>query len=258
MKVYMSEMYEVMPTVAIAHADQAGSGMDILDARATELKKYADVLGYNVIDICGSDLTYECMTDILQVTKPAVLFNFSYGCKEYLMGNPVNGIMRRTLTSGNDDCPTPSVAGASISQEDSEILYGTNNLHAVAGTAVIAYSSHAASQLGPEIIKAGSPAFVGFSEDLVIVSDDTKTQDIFRDALLPLAKRILQGWTVGAAVEATRIDLVNKIKEYKVKGSDLISLPMFYNRRSLTLLGDPNWKLKGVQPQYLHFINPRG
>ena len=211
-------------------------------------------------------IPYECMTDILQVTKPAVLFNFSYGCKEYLMGNPVNGIMRRTLTSGNDDCPTPSVAGTSISQEDSEILYGTNNLHVVAGTAVIAYSSHAASQLGPEIIKAGSPAFVGFSEELVIVSDETKTQDIsrgvfavgdngtllyytrtqdiFRDALLPLAKRILQGWTVGAAVEATRIDLLNKIKEYKAKGDDLISLPMFYNKRSLTLLGDPNWKLK--------------
>ena len=43
--------------IAIAHADQAGSGMDILDAWATELKKYADGLGYNVIDICGSDLT---------------------------------------------------------------------------------------------------------------------------------------------------------------------------------------------------------
>jgi len=218
----------VMPTVAIAHADHAGSGMDILDAWATELKKYADGLGYNVIDICGSDLTYEGLTEILQDTKPAVLFYFGFGDKTHLIGNDT----RPALTGQKDKDWKPYTNGM------------LGNLQSVAGTAVIAYSSRAASQLGQEIIKAGSPCFVGFSEDLIIVSDDTRTQDIFRDALLPLAKRILQGWTVAKAVEATHVDLLNKIKEYKAKGYDLISLPMFYNKKSLTLLGDPNWKLK--------------
>lgn len=220
-----------MQTVAIAHADQVGGGMDILEEWANELKKYADGMGYTVIDICGSDLTYECMTKILGVTKPAVLFYFGFGDKAHLMGND----MRPALTN--------RFQSLSFSYTNGML----SNLDVIKGTAVIAYASHAASQLGPEITMAGSPCFVGFSDSLIVVSDKDNTLNIFKESLLPLAKRILYGWTVGKAVEATRIDLLNKIKEYKVKGSDLISIPMFYNRRSLTLLGDPNWKLKGYK-----------
>jgi len=229
-------MRSVMPTVAIAHADQAGGAMDILDQWANELKKYANEIGYTVIDICGSDLTYEGLTEILQDTKPAVLFNFSIGTAFCLIGND----MECTLTSG-EKCNVPK-----LDLNFQPLNRRQNNLNVVAGTAVIAYSSYAATELGPEIIKAGSPCFVGFSDNLIVVSDDIGTQDIFKESLLPLAKRILQGWTVGKAVEATHVDLLNKIKEYKVKGYDLISMPLFYNEKSLTLLGDPNWKLKGV------------
>ena len=230
----------VMPTVAIAHADQAGGAMDILEEWAQELKKSAYEMGYTVIDICGSDLTYEGLTDILQATKPAVLFNFSMGTECCLIGND----MKCMLTGGRNvtSCMTPTCTF----EGEPLKLRCKNNLNVVAGTAVIAYSSRAASQLGQEIIKAGSPAFVGFSEYLIIVSDNTGTQDIFKESLLPLAKRILEGWTVGNVVKAAHVDLLNKIKEYKVKGYDLISMPLFYNEKSLTLLGDPNWKLKGV------------
>jgi len=206
-------------TVAIAHTDQAGiakypkTGMRLpIDTWAVELGKYAKSLGYNVVDISGQDLTYERMTSILQQTKPAVLFYFGFGDKTSLIGNDT----RPVLTS--------------------------DNLDAVAGTAVIAYASYAGSQLGPEIIKAGSPAFVGFSDSLVIVSDKHGTENIFKESLLPLAFHILDGWTVGAAVYAARRDMLTIVMQNKER--KLISIPIFANRKSLTYFGNPNWKLK--------------
>ncbi len=145
---YQRKVYTPEITVAIAHADQAGSGMDILDTWAQELKKFANGMGYTVIDICGSDLTYECLTEILEVTKPAVLFNFSVGTEYCLIGND----MKCTLTGGEDvtSCMTPTCTFERRPLK----LRRKNNLNVVAGTAVIAYSSRAASQLGLEIIKA--------------------------------------------------------------------------------------------------------
>lgn len=116
-----------------------------------------------------------------------------------------------------------------------------SNLHAVSGTAVISYSNYAGGQLGQNMIKAGCPVLAGFGEDLIFVSDTVGTQDIFKESLLPLAKRVLEGRTMGEAVEATRSDLSSSIQKYKAY--EVISLPLFYNMKQLTLLGDPNWKL---------------
>jgi hypothetical protein len=218
------KMIEKMPTVAIAHADRAGGAMDILDKWAVELEDYAMALGYDVIDIRGSDLTYERMTDILQYTKPAVLFNFGFGSEMGLLGND----LKPMLTRGVNKEWVPYT---------NDIL---GNLKVLAGTVIITYSSSTA-QLGADIIKSGSPAFVGFIGDLIVISDNRRSQDIFKDALLPLAKRILDRLTIGEAVEATRNDLLNAVKKYKV--IELVSVPLYYERKYLTLLGDPDWKL---------------
>jgi len=201
-------------TIAIAHTDQIGGAMDILDTWAAELQKYAESLGYNVIDISGSNLTYERTTSILKETQPAVLFYMGFGDKTQLIGNDKRPVL--------------------------------SNLN-VTGTAVIAYSSHAAAQLGPEIIKAGSPCFVGFSDQLIVVSDKIAplvqaTENIFKESLLPLAFHILDGWTVGAAVYAARRDMLTIVMQNKER--KIISIPIFANRKSLTYFGDPNWKLK--------------
>ena len=198
-------------TIAIAHADQIGGAMDILENWAAELQKYAKSLGYNVIDISGSDLTYERTTSILQETQPAVLFYMGFGDKTQLIGNDKRPVL--------------------------------SNLN-VAGTAVIAYASHAAAQLGPEIIKAGSPCFVGFSDQLIVVSGELlslKGLEIFKESLLPLAFHILDGWTVGATVYAARRDMLTIVMQNRER--KLISIPIFSNRKSLTYFGDPNWKL---------------
>lgn len=116
-----------------------------------------------------------------------------------------------------------------------------SNLKSISGTAIIAYSCNSAYQLGKCCVAAGSPFYVGFSDNLLVVSDQFGTQNLFRDSLLPLAKRMLEGWTVGAAVEATRTDLINYTKTYKPV--ELISVPMWYNRKYLVIEGDSSWQL---------------
>lgn len=201
-------------TVAIAYADQVGGAMKILNKWAVELEKYADSLGYNVVDISGSDLTYERITSILQETQPAVLVYLGFGDKTQLIGND-----NRFVLTGDKE----------------------NNLNALAGTAVVAYASYAGA-LGPEIIRAGSPAFIGFSDSLTIISDKSGTTNIFKESLLLLAFHILDGWTVGAAVYAARRDMLTIAMQNKERQH--ISTRIFANRKSLTYFGDPNWKLK--------------
>ncbi len=110
----------------------------------------------------------------------------------------------------------------------------------LSGVAVVTYSGKAEFEMGADIIKAGSPVFVGFNDNLVVVSDKFESQDIFKNALLPLAKRILDGWTVGDAIVVTKAMLLHGVKKYK--DYNLISVPLWYNRKYLTVLGDANWK----------------
>ena len=75
-----------MTIIAISHSNLGSNDItSYLDTWAIELIGYSKNLGYTVIDIAGNDNTYERMTEILTATKPAILFNFSHGCKTYLM-----------------------------------------------------------------------------------------------------------------------------------------------------------------------------
>ena len=215
-----------MTTIAVARSNLGpGDATNILDGWALELEGYARSLGYNVVDISGKDLTYDGMTRILTATKPKILFNFSHGCKNYLIGNDLGC----TLTRGWEDVIACGVCGKA------------SNLSVVKGMAVVAYSCNAATQLGKCMIAYGSPAFVGFSDSLIVVSDAFGMQDIFRDTLMPMAHKILTGMPIGAAVELTKADLRETVLQYKP--IELISVPLEYNREYLELLGDPNWSL---------------
>lgn len=205
-----------MTKIAIAHADRAGGAMDILDIWAVELEKYAEALGYNVIDISGPDMTYDRMPGILEEIKPALLINFSFGGKTCLWGNPIDGMTKHTLSQ--------------------------DNLDVLKGIAVISYSNYTAGELGQNMIKAGCPSLAGFSDNLIVVSDKNNTQYIFKDCLLLLAKRVLMAYTMGEATEIMRRYILNQVKLYKTK--EFISIPLFYNGKYLTQFGDPGWKLR--------------
>jgi hypothetical protein len=220
-------------TVAIAHADLGqGDATHILSSWAIELENYARQLGYyNIVDISSHDLVYERFTDILQNTHPSVLFNFSHGCRSYLVGND----LRCTLARGSEwDQAHPDHFACGICGMPS-------NLKMVSGMGIVAFSCHSAYQLGKCCVAAGSPFYIGFSDSLVITSDKYGNQNIFKETLLPLSKRILDGWPIGTAVEQTREDLLNTVKQYKI--IELVSVPLWYDRKYLTQLGDPNWRL---------------
>ncbi len=221
-------------TVAIARSNLGqGDATWHLDQWGLELENYAQQLGYNIIDISGVDLVYERFTEILQNTHPAVLFNFSHGCRSYLVGND----LRCSLTRGAEwEQSHPDHFACGVCGKPS-------NLKSISGTSIIAYSCHAAYQLGRCSIQYGAPSFTGFTDSLVITSDKYGTQNIFKDALLPLSKRILDGWRIGMAVEQTREDLLKTVKQYKIV--ELVSVPLWYDRKYLTQLGDPNWSLMG-------------
>jgi len=215
------------PTIAVSHSNLGpGDATFILDQWALELISYATTLGYPVIDIGGSNLTYERMTEILLQTKPAILFNFSHGCRTYLMGND----MRCTLTRGQQDPESCGMCGM------------PSNLKVIEGTAIVAYSCHSGAQLSKCAIQYGSPMYIGFSDSLIVVSDKFGTQNIFKESLLPLAKRLLEGWTAGDAIDAARNDLLNNVKLYKPV--ELISVPLYYNKKYLVLEGNPGWRLQ--------------
>ena len=214
------------PVIAVSHSNLGpGDATFHLDMWVMELIQYARQLGYPVIDIGGADLTYYRMTEILTSTKPAILFNFSHGCRTYLMGND----MQCTLTRGWEDPQSCGVCGK------------PSNLNAISGMAVIAYSCHSGAQLSKCAIQYGSPAYVGFSDNLIVVSDKYGTQNIYKDALLPIAQHVLENWTIGEAVQQARNDLLSAVKQYKPV--ELISVPLYYNRKYLVLEGNPDWRL---------------
>jgi len=213
-------------TVAVARSNLGpGDATAILDKWALELESRILSLGYNLVDISGPNLTYEGMTRILTATKPKILFNFSHGCKNYLIGN--DGVC--TLTRGWEDQIACGVCGKQ------------SNLSVVKNMAVVAYSCNAAAQLGKCMVAYGAPAFVGFSDSLIVVSDKFGMQDMFKDALMPMAERILIGMPIGTAVELTKAELYDAVKQYKP--IELLSVPLWYNRKYLQLIGNPNWAI---------------
>jgi hypothetical protein len=212
-------------TIAVARANLGpGDATNILDGWAVELEDFAKSLGYSVIDISGPNLTYEGMTRILTATKPKVLFNFSHGCGNYLMGND----MQCTLTNGFPD----NVCGS---------CNKLSNLSVLKNTALIAYSCNSGAQLGKCVIRYGSPAYVGFSDSLIVVSDKYGMQNIFKDALMPMAYNLLKGIPAGAAVAIMKAELEDTVKKFKPV--ELLSVPLWYNRKYLTQFGDPNWSI---------------
>ena len=185
-------------TVAISHI-ACKPNVDMLwhvDQWAQELIEYAKKLGYNIVDIC--ECQYDLLTKVLEMTQPAILFNFSI--EENLFDTSI-----------------------------------TNDF------GIVSYSSHSASRFGKRCIDAGSPFYIGFTDDLLFITDDFGTQDIFKECLLEISKKILEGWSSGSAVYHTKNNLLETVKQYKTEKR--ISLPLFHDMKSLTILGDMSWTI---------------
>ncbi len=69
----------------------------------------------------------------------------------------------------------------------------------------------------------------------------TSTTSSSAECWYSVAYHILEGWTIGAATEQARVDLLEFVKKYKPV--ELVSVPLYYNRKYLVLEGDHNWRL---------------
>ena len=187
---------------------------------------YALSHGVDVLDINGQWVDYQNITPLLMQNHPDLFVYTGHGCRNFLATQ--NGC---SLTNGWRE----DVCHAQCAQPP--------NLNLLRDAIVVTYSCHSASQLGRCAIKYGARAYVGFSDYMMFTSDGAGSQDLFRDALLPMAIELINGKTVGEAVDATKAALYSAAKQWKpVK---YLAIPFLWNYEYMEVLGDMNARLGG-------------
>lgn len=182
--------------------------------------------GVDVLDIKDPWIEYDRITPLLSQHRPDMLVYTGHGCKNFLATQ--NGC---SLTNGWKE----DVCSAQCRKPP--------NLKLLRDTIVVTFSCHSASQLGKCAIKYGARAYVGFSDYMMFTSDNAGSQDLFRDALLPMVLELINGKTVGEAVAVTKAALYAAAKQWKpVK---YLSIPMYWNFEYMQVQGDMNARLGG-------------
>lgn len=187
---------------------------------------YALTHGVDVLDIIGSWVEYDKITKLLSDKHPDLFVYTGHGCKNFL--STPNGC---SLTNGWKE----DVCRAQCDKPP--------NLNLLKNAIVVTFSCHSASQLGKCAIKYGAKAYIGFSDFMMFTSDGLGSQDIFRDALLPMALELINGKTVGEAVDITKAGLYQAARQWKpVK---YMAIPLYWNLEYMQVLGDLNARLGG-------------
>ena len=193
-------------------------GQDIID--------YALAHGVNVLDITKEWPEYRNITPLLRKHRPDLLVYTGHGCENYLATREgcsfTNGFPETVCTQR---CSNPP------------------NLNLLKDVIVVTFSCHSASQLGKCAIKYGARAYVGFTDYMMFTTDSKGSENVFRDALLPMATEIIDGKTVGEAVEGTKSILYDAARLWKpVK---YMSVPLYWNYEYMHVLGNMSARLGG-------------
>ncbi len=190
------------------------------------IKDYALSHGVDVLDIVDPWIDYERITPLLMQHRPDLFVYTGHGCQNFLATQ--RGC---SLTNGfhEDVCSMQCLKPP--------------NLKLLRDAIVVTFSCHSASRLGKCAIKYVARAYVGFSDYMMFTSDRMGSQDLFRDALLPMALELINGRTVGEAVEVTKQALYAAAKQWKpVK---YLAIPMYWNYEYMQVEGDMNARLGG-------------
>ncbi len=189
-----------------------------------EIIDYALSRGVNVMDITDPWVEYSKITYLLRKNKPDMLVYTGHGCKNYLSVH--NGC---SITNGwmEDVCQLQ--------------CNKPPNLDILKDVIVVTFSCHSSSQLGKCAIKYGARAYVGFSDYLMFTTDRLGSENLFKERLMPLAIELINGKTVGEAVDITKNALVSGAKKWK--SIMWLSVPMMWNAEYMQVLGDMNARL---------------
>lgn len=190
------------------------------------IKQYALEHGVDVLDIVDPWIDYERIIPLLMQNRPDLFVYTGHGCKTFLA----------------------TQRGCSITNGFPEDVCSTQcrqppNLKLLRDAIVVTFSCHSASQLGKCAIKYGARAYIGFTDYMMFTSDSMGSQNLFRDALLPMVLELLNGKTVEEAVDITKEVLLAVTKQWKpVK---YVAIPMMWNHEYMQVLGDLNARLGG-------------
>ena len=187
---------------------------------------YALENGVDVLDIKDPWTEHDRITPLLHNHHPDLFVYTGHGCRNYLATQ--NGC---SLTNGYPE----DVCAAQCSSKC--------NLKALRGAIIVTFSCHSASQLGRCAVKYGARAYVGFSDYMMFTTDKMNSQDMFRDALLPMVFELINGKTTGEAVTSTKQALIASAKKFKpIK---YLAIPMYWNFEYMQVLGDMNARMGG-------------
>lgn len=187
---------------------------------------YALSHGIDVLDITDPWTDYQRITPLLMQHHPDLFIYTGHGCRNFLATQ--KGC---SLTNGfpEDVCPIQ--------------CRRPSNLRLLKDAIVVTFSCHSASQLGQCAVRYGARAYVGFTDYMMFTSDSMGSQDLFRDALLPMALELINGKTVGEAVEVTKAALLAAAKQWKpIK---YLAIPLYWNYEYMQVLGDLDARLGG-------------
>lgn len=187
---------------------------------------YALGHGVDVLDIKDPWIDYERITPLLMQNHPDLFVYTGHGCQNFLATQ--KGC---SLTNGfhEDVCSVQCMKPP--------------NLKLLRDAIVVTFSCHSASHLGKCAIRYGARAYVGFNDYMMFTSDSMGSDNLFRDALLPMALELINGRTAGEAVGVTKQALLAAAKQWKpVK---YLAIPMYWNYEYMEVLGDMNARLGG-------------
>ncbi len=190
------------------------------------IKQYALEHGVDVLDIVDPWIEHARITPLLMKNHPDLFVYTGHGCKNFLAVQGgcslTNGFREDVCTSQCNKSP---------------------NLGVLKNAIVVTFSCHSVSQLGNCAVKYGARSYVGFSDFMMFTSDGMGSQDLFRDALLPMVIELINGKTVGEAADATKAALLAAAKQWKpVK---YLAIPFMWNHEYMQVLGDLNARLGG-------------
>lgn len=224
---------------------------------ATEAKKIAKDLGYNVITIEKDDTTYEKVSETIKKYNPRLYVHMGHGCGSSLQGNKnciitrrydVNELIcmaespyqeeRQRLLKLLNPLGQLSCPGVCTLQNDpcSPLCLYPTNVHLLKNTITYAVACHSAYQLGKCAIAYGTTTYIGYQDLLMFPVDTLNTQDIFGDVQITMLKELLIGKTVKESEQE-----MSKLEDHyirKFKRVKYIALPLLWNKLNRKVLGN--------------------
>lgn len=219
---------------------------------AEEIYGIAKSLGYNVVVLRGNDTTYDKVTNAIETYKPRVFIHTGHGCGSALNGNN-DCIVTRKYSIGElmkmdsaklDKMFNPVKLGNSCGKDTCSLqgdicmplCFNSTNINLLKNSIVIANACHSSSILGRCAIAYGVQSYVGYSDLLLFPTDTMKSENIFKEIHVELARSILMGQSVGEANNIARSMEDAYIRVYK--GYKWVALPMIWNTMHREVLGN--------------------